>query len=120
MRNGNEKKEGQIERGQNGFHLESQRNGKRQMYGKGKGNEKKRGDGTTRETRSNVKECHDLQGAGVGGGKGVWGWPDPEDRCTRAPDSGFGHTPAKGAGGLDSKSIKAFIKIGSVGMVPVP
>ncbi len=45
---------------------------------------------------------------GVGGG-GVRGWPGPEERYTRPPDSGSGHTPprgkAKGAGGLE-----AFIK----------
>ncbi len=59
---------------------------------------------------------------------GVRGWPDPEERCTRKPDSGFDHhTPprgkAKGAGGLDSKSMEAFIKICkllSVSLVPVP
>ncbi len=50
-----------------------------------------------------------------GGREGVRGWPDPEERCTRTSDSGFGHTPprvnAKGAGGLDSESMEAFIKI---------
>jgi hypothetical protein len=49
-----------------------------------------------------------------GGGEGVRGWPDPEERCTRTPGSGSGHTSpggkAKGAGGLDSKSMEVFIK----------
>jgi hypothetical protein len=47
--------------------------------------------------------------------------------CTRTPDSASGHTPprgkAKGAGGLDSKSMEAFIKICnlvSVSMARVP
>jgi hypothetical protein len=62
-----------------------------------------------------------------GGGKGseLRGWP-PEERCTKTPDFGSGHTPprgkAKGARGLDSKSMEAFIKICkllSVSMVPV-
>jgi hypothetical protein len=42
-------------------------------------------------------------------------WPDPEVRCNKTPDSGSGHTPprgkTKGAGGLDTKSMEAFIKI---------
>ncbi len=58
----------------------------------------------------------------MGGGGGVRGWPDPEERCTRTPDSGSGHTPArgkaKGAGGLDPKCMEAFIK-GRMSMVPV-
>jgi hypothetical protein len=53
-----------------------------------------------------------VWGGGVGG---VRRWLDPEERCTRTPDSGSGHNPprgkAKGAKGLDSKSIEAFIKI---------
>jgi hypothetical protein len=48
----------------------------------------------------------DSQVWGVGGR--VLGWTDPEGRCTRTPDSGSGHTPArgkaKGEGGLDPKS----------------
>jgi hypothetical protein len=31
-----------------------------------------------------------------GGGVGVRGWPYPEERSTRTPDSGSGHTPARG------------------------
>ncbi len=50
---------------------------------------------------------------GVGGG-GVRRWPDPEERCTRTPDSGPGHIPprgkAKGAGGVEPKSMEALIK----------
>ncbi len=41
-------------------------------------------------------------------------WPDPEERCTRTPDSGSGHTPARGkangAGGLYPKSVEDLLK----------
>jgi hypothetical protein len=50
-----------------------------------------------------------------GGGGGVRRGPDPEERCTRTPDSVSGYTPVrrktKGAGGLYPKSVEAFIKI---------
>ncbi len=43
------------------------------------------------------------------GGRGVWRWPDPEERCTKTPDSGSGPwEKAKGAGGLDSKGMEAY------------
>jgi hypothetical protein len=64
-----------------------------------------------------------LIGVGV---EGFRGWPDPEERRIRYPDSGSGHTlprvKAKGAGALDPKSMEACIKICymvSEGMVPV-
>jgi hypothetical protein len=48
------------------------------------------------------------------GVEGFRGWPDPEERRIRFPDSGSGHTPPRGeaklAGGLDPKSMETCIK----------
>ncbi len=48
------------------------------------------------------------------GGEGFGGGLIQRKRCTRTPDTGSGHTPprgkAKGAGGLDPKSMEALIK----------
>jgi hypothetical protein len=55
----------------------------------------------------------EAQLIGVRGG-GVRGRPDPEERCTKTPDSDSGYTPpggkAKGAGGLDSKVWRHLLK----------
>ncbi len=53
----------------------------------------------------NVKDPHDnrevvtrliIVCVSGGGGIGLRRWSDPERRCTRTPDSGSGHTPARG------------------------
>jgi len=55
----------------------------------------------------NGKEKRERKKNSKWGVGGVRGWPDPEERCTRTPDSGSGHSPPKGkatgVGGLVSK-----------------
>jgi hypothetical protein len=72
---------------------------------------RKKGFGRRKDlTLTYMRRWHDSHVWGRGSGVA-----DPEERCTRTPDSGSGHTPArdkaKGAGGLDTKCMEAFIKI---------